>query len=138
MGYVRRSAIFVLRDKSGRILLQHRDKNIKRFPDYWGFFGGEIKKGEALEEAVKREAKEELEIELKDFKFFNKYELEGEDGLPEEEFVFTVPLTIPLEKLRKQQREGQDLDLFSFNKWKNLKTPEHEKVIFEDLFSTKF
>jgi 8-oxo-dGTP pyrophosphatase MutT (NUDIX family) len=45
MDFARRSAACILRDEEGRILLQHRDKNIKRFPNCWGFFGGGIEEG---------------------------------------------------------------------------------------------
>ena len=138
MGYSRSSALFVLKDKKGNILLQHRDKNIKRFPDYWGFFGGEIERGETPENAVKREAEEELSIELKDFKFFKRYECTRENGLLEEQFVFISPLFLPVKKLKEQLKEGQDLGLFSFEEWEKLKTPEFEKIIFEDLFASKF
>ena len=138
MDFIRRSVACILRDEEGRILLQHRDKNIKRFPDCWGFFGGEIEERETPEEAVKREAKEELGIDLKNFELFKRYELKREDNLYEEEFVFIVPLTIPLEELKKQQREGRGLGLFSSSNWKKIKIPEFERVIFEDLFATKF
>ena len=137
-GYSRSSALFVLKDKKGKIILQHRDKNIKRFPDYWGFFGSEIERGETPENAVKREAKEELSIEFKDFKFFKRYECTRENGLIEEQVVFILPLILPVKKLKQQQKEGQDLGLFSFEEWGNLKTPEFEKIIFENLFAERF
>lgn len=131
----RRSSAIVLMDKKGKILLQHRDKNIRRYPDCWGFFGGEIEKGETPEEAAKREAREELGIELKDLKFLKEYKFKQRK---EKDFVFTAPLTIPLEKLKKQQKEGQGLRLFSFEQLRNLKTPEFERIILEDLFGKKF
>ena len=135
MDWIMMSAIYVLRDKNGKILLQHRDKNTKRFPNYWGFFGGKVEKEESPEEAVKREAREELDIELKDLKLFKEYEFKQRK---EKEFVFVDPLTVSLEKLRKQQKEGQGLGLFSFEELRNLKTPPFERVIFEDLFGKKF
>ncbi len=136
MNYSRRSALFALKDKKGKLLLQHRDKDIKRYPNYWGFFGGAIEKGETPEKAVKREAKEELSIEPKDFKFFKRYEITIKNGLLEEKFVFISLLTLPVKKLKEQQKEGQDLGLFSFEEWGKLKTPEFEKIIFEDLFAS--
>ncbi len=53
-------SLILLYDKEERFLLQHRTSDAKRLPDYWGFFGGEIEKGETPREAVIREAFEEL------------------------------------------------------------------------------
>lgn len=131
--YIRRVSLFVLRDKKGKVLLQHRDKFTQRHPNYWAFFGGEIEKGESPKDAVIREAKEELGIDLQDLKFFKKYESQQEDGL-HEKFVFVLPLTISIEDLRKKQEEGQNLGLFSFDELKDLKISNYDKVILKDLF----
>ncbi len=53
-------SIIVLVDTEGRILLQHRDANAKRFALQWGFFGGGMKEGETPEQTMYREIKEEL------------------------------------------------------------------------------
>ena len=45
--------------------MQHRTKDAKLLPDYWAFFGGGLKKGETPENAVLREAFEELNCVLK-------------------------------------------------------------------------
>ena len=49
----------------GKILLQKRSKSAKRFPEKWGLFGGGIEEGECPETGLKREIKEELNLELK-------------------------------------------------------------------------
>jgi len=59
------------------VFLQKRDKDAKRLPDFFGFFGGGIESGESSEEAMKREAKEELNIDVSDYKYFNHYEFYG-------------------------------------------------------------
>lgn len=132
--YARRVALFVLRDRNGRVLLQHRSKTAGRLPDYWAFFGGGIDKGETPEEAVKREAKEELGIELEDLKFFKRYEFQEAEGL-QEKFVFIAPLNYSPEELKKQQEEGQNLGLFSFEELKNLKITNNDMVVLKDLFN---
>lgn len=134
--YTRRTAIFTLMDDKGRVLLQHRSKDATRKPDFWGFFGGEIEMGETPEEAVKREAKEELGIELKNLKFFKRYDFHDE-GVSEI-FVFVAPLTYSIELLKKQQKEGQDLGLFSSEDSTNLNLTPHSKIVFKDLLNTKW
>lgn len=59
------------------IFLQKRDKDAKRLPDYFGFFGGGIEENESPESGLKREINEELGIEITDFKHFSHYEFYG-------------------------------------------------------------
>jgi len=60
------------------VFMQKRSKDAKRIPDYFGFFGGGLENGENPEDGLKREIKEELNIELTNMhKFFNKYEFYG-------------------------------------------------------------
>lgn len=53
-------SLIILYDSEKRFLLQHRTKDARLLPNHWAFFGGGLKKGETPEEAVKREAFEEL------------------------------------------------------------------------------
>ena len=131
---IRRAAGFALRDKEGRVLLQHRDEKAPINPNRWGIFGGQIEGDETPEETVVREAKEELGIELKDLKFFRKFEFH-EEGSTFEAFIFVAPLLYSVEQLRKQQTEGKDLGLFSFEQTKKLKTSNHTKEMLRVLFN---
>ena len=54
-------ALILLYDSDGKVLLQHRTEDAATLPGYWAFFGGRVNEGEAPEEAVRREAKEELD-----------------------------------------------------------------------------
>ena len=51
--------------KDGKILLFHRLKNDH---EYYMFPGGGVEEGETVENALERELKEELEIEIKNYK----------------------------------------------------------------------
>jgi 8-oxo-dGTP diphosphatase len=66
----RQVSVLILYRADGRILLQHRTKDAPTFPDYWAFFGGGIENGESPEEAVRREALEELGYSLAGPSFF--------------------------------------------------------------------
>lgn len=59
------------------VFLQKRDKDAKRLPGFFGFFGGGIEIGETAEEALKREIQEELGIDAYGANFFSKYEFYG-------------------------------------------------------------
>ena len=53
-------AALLLLKASGEFLLQYRDANAPVYPNFWGLFGGGIEDNETPEEALKREAYEEL------------------------------------------------------------------------------
>lgn len=137
MDYKRRVALFVLRDKQGRVLLQHRDKDAPRLPESWGFFGGDIEGTESPKDAVLREAKEELMIEPKSLEFFRRYELPDRHGKRSEFFVFVAPFSHDLKDLKSNQREGDDLGLFGLDDIKTMQFEEHDLVILKDLFDQR-
>ncbi len=128
---MKKAAGALLLDKDKKFLLQHRDNNTKKFPNYWAFFGGKIEKGESPEQAVKRELREELGIELYGLKFISRYDSNQRKFTV---FIFIARLTLSLEKLKKQQNEGDRLKSFSFKEIKKLKIPRFEKTILKDLF----
>ena len=123
--------ILITNDK--KVLLQYRDKNTRWNRDSWSEFGGQIERGETPEKAIRRELKEELGIELTNLKFFKKYKLQRKKGIYEQ-FVFTALLNYPLDKLKKQQKEGGDLALFTREEIKNLKMADYTREILEDFF----
>ena len=130
-----KGAGIILIANNGTILLQNRDKNNRWNQDSWSEFGGQIEKGETPKEAVKRELKEELGIELTRLKLFKEYEFKRKKGIYKQ-FVFTASLNYPIQTLKKQQKEGNDLALFTFKEIKNLKTADYTKKILKDFFST--
>lgn len=128
---MRSSAGVILLNKEKNFLLQLRDNKTKRFPNYWAFFGGKIEKGESPQKAAKRELKEELGITLNKFKFAGKYK---SNQRKEMQFIFTAQLAYNFKKLKKQQKEGLGLKIFSFKKVNISKVPRFEKTILKDLF----
>ena len=50
--------------RDGRVLLVHRSLSARFWPDVWDLFGGHVDGDESLEEALRREAREELGIEV--------------------------------------------------------------------------
>ena len=50
--------------RDGTALLVHRSPLERAYPNVWDLFGGHVEDGESEEEALRREAREELGIEL--------------------------------------------------------------------------
>ena len=125
----RKVALIVFYDGSKRILLQDRN-GIAKHGEGWGFFGGGIEKGETPKEAVVRETKEELSIDLKNYKFIGRVK-----GVLADKYIFISKLG-DISKLK--QNEGRAMKLFTIKKARKLKMgPEDshaldlfEKVIF--------
>ncbi len=56
----------ILKTKDGKFLFQERDGDTKIYPNMVGLFGGAVEKGETGLDAIKRELKEELNLDLND------------------------------------------------------------------------
>ncbi|MFA6667245.1 MAG: NUDIX domain-containing protein [Bacilli bacterium] len=61
-------ACLLIVDNKGNVLLQHRVDN-----KLWGYHGGSIEVDEKVEDALKREVKEELNIDLLSYSLFKIY-----------------------------------------------------------------
>jgi 8-oxo-dGTP diphosphatase len=105
-------AAIILENDKGELLLYLRDnKPGIPFPLHWDLIGGHIEKGETPEEALKREFREELNLELKDYRFFKKYEcLEG-DAYPNIKYIYSGRFNVPVEEITLL--EGERAKYFS-------------------------
>jgi 8-oxo-dGTP diphosphatase len=56
--------------KNNKILIGERPETKKTYAGFWDVFGGHVEDGETPEKAMKREVKEELDIEVVEYKFF--------------------------------------------------------------------
>ena len=68
-------AQILLFDRDNRLMIYLRDDKADiPFPNHWDFFGGHLEQGETPEQALLREVKEELGIDVVEWQFFRSYE----------------------------------------------------------------
>lgn len=112
-------AVIALYDSQGKILLQDRH-GISGAGEEWGFFGGGIEKGETKEQALVREIKEELGVELQHFDFVTMYKVFRLDNETFNDVsLFVGRLGDILDRARLS--EGRGMKLFSIEEARQLK-----------------
>lgn len=101
-------AMALLFDPHGRLLVYLRDNRPDiPFPNHWDFFGGHVEEGETPDEALVREVKEELGIELRHWNFFRRYECIEGDAYPNVKYLYWARIDKTAEELTLY--EGQRL-----------------------------
>jgi 8-oxo-dGTP diphosphatase len=90
----------IFENDKGEFLLYLRDnKPGIPFPDHWDLIGGHIEEGETPEEALVREVKEELNIDLLDYKFYKKYICLTGDAYPNIKYIYSGRINLPVEEI---------------------------------------
>lgn len=93
----KRSVAVALFIEGEKILIQNR-KELNKYGTEYGFFGGKIEEGETPKQTVKREIKEELEINMTNYKLFKHCKKQmPELDLEIEYYMFIAPLPNPKE-----------------------------------------
>lgn len=85
-------ATALLFDCNHKLLIYLRDdKPGISFPNHWDLFGGHVDEGETPEQALVRELKEELNLDITDYQFYKTFESTNETK-PNTKFVFIVKI----------------------------------------------
>jgi len=101
-------ATALLFDRNNKLLIYLRDdKPTIPFPNHWDLFGGYVEDGETPEQALVRETKEELDLELKNFEKFRDYDVKEGDAHPNVKHVYWARVDVVPEELTLN--EGQRL-----------------------------
>lgn len=116
----------ILRNKEGKILFQLRDEN-GRNPNKWGIFGGGIKKGETPINALIREIKEELQINISATDIIKRSKLPLINY-----YIYEIRLKNNPKK--SQLKEGKDMRFMRKKEFMRLKNALWRVKIFFRLF----
>lgn len=82
-------AQILLFDQHQKLLIYLRENKPEiPFPNHWDFFGGHVEEGETPEQAVVREIREELNIDLQRWEYFRSYECLKGDAYPNHKFLY--------------------------------------------------
>ena len=129
-------AAIILENDEGEFLFYLRDnKPGIPFPRHWDLIGGHVEEGETPEEALVREVKEELNINLEGYNFFKKYDcLEG-DAFPNIKYIFSGKINLPISEITLL--EGDHAQFFSEDEIPNVKFANILKMIVMDYISSK-
>jgi 8-oxo-dGTP diphosphatase len=131
---MREIAAIILENDKGEFLLYLRDNKADiPFPDYWDLIGGHVEEGETPEEALVREVKEELDIDLKDYKFFKRYECLTGDAYENTKYIYSGRINLPIEKITLL--EGVRPQYFSREEIPNVRFANILKSIVMDYIS---
>jgi 8-oxo-dGTP diphosphatase len=127
-------AAIILENDEGKFLLYLRDNNPDiPFPNHWDLIGGHIEEGETPEEALVREVKEELDLDLKEYTFYKKYECLTGDAYENIKFIYSGKINLPIEKVTLL--EGVRPQYFSKEEIPNVKFANILKSIVMDYIS---
>jgi 8-oxo-dGTP diphosphatase len=127
-------AAIILENDKGEFLLYLRDnKPSIPFPDHWDLIGGHVEEGETPEEALIREVKEEIDIDLKDYTFYKRYECLTGDAYENIKYIYHGKIDLPIEKITLL--EGVRPQYFSKAEIPNVKFANILKSIVMDYIS---
>jgi 8-oxo-dGTP diphosphatase len=97
----------LLFDPAARLLIYLRDDKADiPFPNHWDFFGGHVEPSESPEQALVREVTEELGVELRQWRFFRRYECLRGDAYPNLKYIYygRIDRSVPDLSLLEGQR----------------------------------
>jgi len=124
-----KKAVGILFENSeGKILFLLRDnKPTIPYPNQWDILGGIVEEGETPEEAIVREMKEEIELDLQDFQVFKEY------CWPEKiETVFQKKMDLDIGRVNLH--EGQKIQYFSKEELLKMDLAFHDNEIIREFF----
>lgn len=93
------AAIILENDKRELLLYLRDNKPGIPFPNHWDLIGGHLEDGETPGEALLREVKEELNIDLKEYTFYKKYVCLIGDAYQNIKYIYTGKINLPIDEI---------------------------------------
>jgi len=121
----------IIENDRGELLMQLRDEFVKYFPNRWVLFGGAIEKGETPKQAILREIKEEIGLDLEKVRFLKRYLYNGKI----KQYFFYKKLNINLKNIRLN--EGKSIAFFCKEDIKKLDLGFNIKEVLENFYNKK-
>ena len=125
------SASFVVHDGKGNILLQKRGQNARDEQRRWDVGGGAIEFGESIDEAVKREIKEELCCDTQEIDFLTVYDAHREHKGAKTHWIAIIH-AVKVDPKKVKIGEPDKIEELGWFTSKNLPNPLHSQ--FEKSF----
>ena len=133
---MKKIAAIILENDKGQFLLALRDnKPGIPFPNHWDLIGGHVENGETPDQALVREFKEELGIDLKEYTFFKKFDCFSGDAYPNIKYIYSGKINIPIEEITLL--EGERAQYFSKEEIPNVKFANIIKTIVMEYIQFK-
>jgi len=121
---LKKIAQVLLFDRRHRLLIYLRDdKPDIPFSNHWDFFGGHLEEGETPEQALVREVKEELGIELADWNFFRAYTCTEGDAYPNVKYIYWAHI----------DKNPQELALYEGQMLRSISRDERKSIRFANI-----
>ena len=132
--------LWVIDIENGRVLLQKRSANKLFNPNKWGIVAGHVTADETIEQAVVNEAKEEIGIDLNQYKLNKLFTIKRPAPRNYWTHYYYIIANIPLEKFKIQKEELSEVNYFDYEKLKVDLQAGDEKYTFkwDNIFKTVF
>ena len=127
---IRDVALLILYDQNGKMLLQQRDEYAPTYPNLWCFFGGGLDSGETPDQALQREAQEELQYTPKAPRLLSVHQYQDvTHGIAGRKYYFVEAC---MDKRPLRLGEGQGMGWFAFSEMASLPiAPENWPILDE-------